>query len=134
MNAQLQTLVDEIKALNGMEDETESRIIWGLFSNEDIGDIFYSSDIYQDASKNDASWRAGTDAVEQWLSDRSYEFIESEGGGEGEGEYCHGVIRLGGVHLKADWSYYSYNGPEYDYIANSVKEVTPQKRVITVYE
>ena len=60
--------------------------------------------------------------------------IECEGGGEGEGEYCYGVIKIGDVYLKAEWSYYSYNGYEIDYIINTLQVVTTQTKTITVYE
>lgn len=63
-----------------------------------------------------------------------YVHKECEGGGEGEGEYCYGVIELGGTFYKAEWSYYSYNGCDYDYINDTIKEVVPVLKVITVYE
>ena len=67
---------------------------------------------------------------------RKYDYaaIEGDYGGEGEGEHCYGVIRFQGKYYKAEWSYYSYNGCEYDYIANTVKEVFPKEKTITVYE
>lgn len=60
--------------------------------------------------------------------------VELEGGGEGEGEYCYGVIKIGDTYLKAEWSYYSYNGCEYDSIFDTLKVVTPKQKTITVYE
>lgn len=68
------------------------------------------------------------------LSQSGYEHIVSEGGGEGEGEYCYGVIKIGDTYLKAEWSYYSYDGCEYDDIFNTLKVVTPRQKTITVYE
>ena len=56
------------------------------------------------------------------------------GGGEGGGEYCYGVICINGSYYKAEWFYYSYNGCEYDYILDTIKEVTPVEKTITVYE
>lgn len=68
------------------------------------------------------------------LAESGYEHVECEGGGEGEGEYCYGVIKIGDKYLKAEWSYYSYNGCEYDYIKDTIKFVTPTTKTITVYE
>ena len=68
------------------------------------------------------------------LLQSGYEHITSEGGGEGEGEYCYGVIKIGDTYLKAEWSYYSYDGCEYDHIFGTLEVVTPKQKTITVYE
>ena len=67
------------------------------------------------------------------LKDFGYLHIESEGGGEGEGEYCYGIIKVGEQYLKAEWSYYSYEGCSFDYIESTIRVVTPSQRTITVY-
>lgn len=69
-----------------------------------------------------------------FLEDKGYETIESKGGYEGGGEYCYGVIRLGDKFYKTGWTYYSYNGCEYDYIEDTIKEVKPVEKTITIYE
>lgn len=83
------------------------------------------------------SWREH-DKIKELLQEVDkrfgFEHMECEGGGEGEGEYCYGVIRLSDKYFKAEWSYYSYNGCEYDYIEDTIKEVTPREKTITVYE
>ena len=61
-----------------------------------------------------------------------YKFISQDGGGEGGGEYCESVFQIGGIFYKTQYSYYSYNGFEYDYI--SLKKVQPKRVEITVYE
>lgn len=63
-----------------------------------------------------------------------YEHLKQEGGGEGGSEYCYGVFKLGGKIYKAEYSYYSYNGHEYDGIYDTLKEVKPVQKTITVYE
>ncbi|QDP59484.1 MAG: hypothetical protein GOVbin4162_58 [Prokaryotic dsDNA virus sp.] len=63
-----------------------------------------------------------------------YEHLEQEGGGEGGSEYCYGVFRLGDKIYRAEYSYYSYHGHEYDYILDTLREVIPQQKTITVYE
>ena len=40
--------------------------------------------------------------------------IEQEGGGEGSGKYCYTVIQVGEKFYKIEYSYYSYNGYDYD--------------------
>ena len=62
-----------------------------------------------------------------------YEHLQQEGGGEGGSEYCYGVFRLGDKIYKAEYSYYSYNGHEYDGIYHTLKEVKPVQKTITVY-
>ncbi|CAM0054663.1 hypothetical protein VPHK406_0140 [Vibrio phage K406] len=83
------------------------------------------------------TWRDGDDISNKYKAVSSqYKFrnVESEGGGEGEGEYCYGIIELDGTFYKAEWSYYSYNGCDYDYINDTIKEVKPVQKMITVYE
>lgn len=63
-----------------------------------------------------------------------YQFIDNEGGGEGGTEYCFGVFKWKGHYFKAEWSYYSYDGYNIDGIFNTLKEVTPKEKTITVYE
>lgn len=59
------------------------------------------------------------------------EFIEKQGGGEGGGEYCYTVLKIGDAFYKIEYSYYSYNGYEF-YEGFSL--VTPKEKTITVYE
>lgn len=61
-----------------------------------------------------------------------YKLISQDGGGEGGGEYCESVFQIGGIFYKTQYSYYSYNGFEYDYI--SLKKVQPKRVEVTVYE
>jgi len=64
----------------------------------------------------------------------NYEHLEQDGGGEGGSEYCYGVFKLKNKTYKAEYSYYSYNGHEYDYILSTLKEVNPVKKTVTVYQ
>lgn len=66
--------------------------------------------------------------------DSRVERIGGEYGGEGEGEYCYGVIKVDGNFIKGEWSYYSYEGCNYDSIKSTLKVVTPKTKTITVYE
>lgn len=73
------------------------------------------------------------------LKKYGYEHIQQKGGGEGKTEYCVGVFKLNEKIYKAEYSYYySYyshnNGYDYSYIENTIKEVKPVEKVITVYE
>jgi hypothetical protein len=68
------------------------------------------------------------------IASYDYEHIESAGGGEGEGEYCYGIIKFQDKYYKAEWSYYSYEGCDYTSIVNTIVEVSPVEKTITVYE
>lgn len=60
------------------------------------------------------------------------EHIEQEGGGEGGGEYCYTVLKLGNNFYKVEYNYYSHQG--YDTDCAALYEVTPKQQTITVYE
>lgn len=62
-----------------------------------------------------------------------YEHLDQDGGGEGGSEYCYGVFRLGDKTYRAEYSYYSYHGYEYEGILGTLKEVQPQQKTVTVY-
>ena len=58
--------------------------------------------------------------------------IEQEGGGEGGGEHCETVVQAGDAYYKIVYSYYSYDG--YNYEDADVYEVVPVERLVTFYE
>lgn len=58
--------------------------------------------------------------------------IEQDGGGEGGGEHCETVVQAGDKYYKIVYSYYSYDG--YNYDDADVYEVTPVQRLVTFYE
>lgn len=60
------------------------------------------------------------------------EHVEQEGGGEGGGEYCYTVFKLGNKFYKVEYNYYSHQG--YDTDCAALYEVTPKQQTITVYE
>lgn len=62
----------------------------------------------------------------------SYEFIIQEGGGEGE--YCYGVFKFNDILYKCKWSYYSYEGYNYDGAFDTLMEVKEKQKTITIYE
>ena len=68
------------------------------------------------------------------LKTNGYEHLEQEGGGEGGAEHCYGVFRLKDKIYKAEYSYYSHNGDEFDGITDTLQEVVPVEKTITVYE
>ena len=55
-----------------------------------------------------------------------------KGGGEGGGEHCETVVQVGDRYYKIVYSYYSYDG--YNYDGADVYEVTPVQRLVTFYE
>lgn len=58
--------------------------------------------------------------------------IEKNGGGEGGGEHCETVVQAGDKYYKIVYSYYSYDG--YNYEDADVYEVVPVERLVTFYE
>lgn len=103
------------------DDEVGNSFLYQLF-NGDLDEFDIPS-----------SWQNSV-ARKEILAQYDYKALEGDYGGEGEGESCYGVIRFQGKFYKAEWSYYSYNGCDYDYIADTVKEVFPVEKTITVYE
>lgn len=71
---------------------------------------------------------------EEYLESIGYKHLEQEGGGEGGAEDCHGVFSFKGKIYRGCYSYYSYNGHEYDYIESTLQEVKPVEKTIIVYE
>lgn len=67
-------------------------------------------------------------------AEHGYEWLEGETGGEGAGEYCYGVFKLGGKLYRSEWAYYSFHGCEFNEILNTLKEAKPVQKTITVYE
>ena len=58
--------------------------------------------------------------------------ISQDGGGEGGGEHCETVVQAGDKYYKIVYSYYSYDG--YNYDDADVYEVIPTERLVTFYE
>lgn len=106
-------------------DLSKEQFFYELF-NGDLDEVGYESD-------NSLSWREISDIRDKKLEAYGFEHIATEGGGEGGGEYCYGIIKFKDKYYKAEWSYYSYNGCDYDYIVNTIKEVKPKEKTIIVY-
>lgn len=107
---------------NFKEDVLDSKFFYQLFRDE-LYDFYLP---YNFGESKDAYLKA----VEPY----DYKWIDGQVGGEGSGEYCWGVIRFKGKHYKAEWTYYSYNGCEYEDIISTIREVKPVEKLITVYE
>lgn len=63
-----------------------------------------------------------------------YKHLQQEGGGEGGAEDCFGVFELEGKAYRVYYSYYSYHGHDLTGIVDSLKEVAPVQKTVTVYE
>lgn len=68
------------------------------------------------------------------LEEYRFENIVTEGGGEGGAEYCYGVFKLNDKIFKVEYSYYSHYGHEFNGIKDTLREVRPVEKTITVYE
>lgn len=85
-------------------------------------------------SWSDDAWDKFQDEFEAKLTTEGYKYLDGDTSGEGGGEYCYGVFELKGKTYKAEYAYYSHNGHEYDGIEDTLREVTPVQKTITVWE
>jgi hypothetical protein len=60
------------------------------------------------------------------------QFVVQDGGGEGGGEGCFTILRVGDAHYKVTYSYASYDGFNFDYM--EVKKVVPRTKVVVEFE
>lgn len=95
-------------------------------ANDDLDDLFWPEEY--------ATYEEGRKFRSIKIDEYGYEHLQQEGGGEGGAEYCWGVFRLKGIVYKAEWSYYSYRGYEYYGITDTLREVKPVEKTITVWE
>ena len=102
------------------EDKDLSEVIYHLASGG-FGEIV-------DYTGNWDSHKELSDALE---TKYGYEHLEQEGGGA---EHCYGVFKLKDKVYKAEYSYYSYHGDNYDDIESTLREVTPVQKTITVWQ
>lgn len=104
--------------------EADSRTYYELFNEEQTRWL-----------DNLTAGKETEEEVEQVLQQFGCErMLEGEYGEEGEGEHCWSVIKLKDKFYRASWSYYSYDGCEYDYIADTIEEVIPVEKTVIVYE
>lgn len=106
--------LDYIKKFVSEEEEVDQYLLREMFDND-----------YLDCHR---------DLIKGLESTGEYDVMVLEGGCEGGGEYCYGVIRLGDKFIKGEWSYYSYDCDDFDNIENTLRFVTPKTKTITVYE
>lgn len=71
---------------------------------------------------------------QELISKYGYIHHQQEGGGEGGAEYCYGVFELAGKAYKAEYSYMSHEGHSWDCILDTLHEVKPVLKQITVWE
>lgn len=126
---------------NNMSNKADLSVFEGMYNDlaSDLGkdQFFYeifNGDLDEVGYDSGLGWKESREARDAKLKVHDYEHVTSEGGGEGEGEYCYGIIKFKGKHYKAEWQYYSYNGCEYDDIESSIVEVTPKQKTVTVFE
>lgn len=109
---------------------SKSKVDLSVFEElAEVGDTNVSYLVY-----NLAAGDLDFETPDNFEEEYGYEHIEQDGGGEGGGEYCYGIFRLKGKTYKAEYSYYSYHGHDYDSILSTLKEVKPVEKTITVWE
>ena len=119
----LKVFEDILEKCEGGATESLAELVYFMCSG-DIEECVPWNGGYEDWKKD----------CKKFLEDIPYTHLEQEGGGEGGSEYCYGVFQLGDKIYRAEYSYYSYNGHEYDYILDTLEEVKPVEKTITTYE
>lgn len=72
----------------------------------------------------------GFDTVEIDGEVLPFEVVKSKGGGEGQGEYCYVILKVGDQHFKKEGYYASHYGTDWD---GSFFEVFPTEVTVTKY-
>lgn len=129
MKVDLQPFKDILKKLNADTAVNMDRLIFSMADN-DLRDFVWEFMDFPEGLEFGDTARLTANTVEEF----EYEHLQQEGGGEGGSEYCYGVFKLGDITYRAEYSYYSYHGCEYDGIQETLKEVKPTVKTITVYE
>ncbi len=70
----------------------------------------------------------------KWAKENNLKLIEGDTGGEGSGEYCYSIFSWKDKVYKIEYSYYSYGGTDYDGVEDTIREVVPVEKLVTVYE
>lgn len=70
---------------------------------------------------------------DSWPESWNYKSLEQEGG-ESQGEYAYSVFEVKGKTYKTEYSYYSYDGFNYDDILSTLREVQEVTKTVTVWE
>ena len=95
--------------------------------------LYHIFDGDENPENSELGWRETGEVYQSLCDKHMLEVVAGEGGHEGSGAYCWGVIRIGDKYYRASWSYYSYNGCEYDYIEDTIEEVEPFEKTVTMY-
>ena len=124
---------DFLKRLDEDNDLTDRTLV--SLADGDLDDIEFSVGVSY------PSWSSENREAEMEVYNKAksevldgYEHLMQEGGGEGGSEYCEGVFRLNDKYYHVDWSYYSHHGYETDGALDTLKEVQPKEKTVTVWE
>jgi hypothetical protein len=128
---QILTEIKEFAQAYNKFGKERDEYFWELGADEDGEkiDLTDLDEIVFRLCENDISHK-----VLPYVDGFKFEHIQQEGGGEGGSEYCYGIFKLNDKYYKAEYSYYSYNGHEYEGICESLIEVFPVERLVTFYE
>lgn len=95
-----------------------------------------SEPVYDDSDEDDDEWTdfitCGDYDGEYSYNGINFEYIQSEGGGEGGAEFCETILKYQDVFIKVTYSYSCYCGYDFDYADFSI--VKPREVTVTVYD
>jgi hypothetical protein len=129
-------LKETVSHVDSLQDFVYSLCEGGLYVSTGLaypkaGVRAYNNEEYQ---KEVREFRAESAKINsKILKDVEYTHLQQEGGGEGGSEDCFGVFSLNGIIYKAEYSYFSYDGHNYDDILSTLKVVEAKEKTITVY-
>ena len=83
---------------------------------------------------NSEWWLENYPQESKWANENGLNHIEGDSGGEGCGEYCYMIFSWQGKTYKIEYSYYSYNGNNFDDVEDTIREVKPVEKLVIVYE
>ena len=124
-----------LKSKNMQNEKIFIQLLEELKTSSSLKTIVYNlseGDNYFENEDN-VPWDSYREHTKKVLETWEYKHIYSKGGGEGGAEDCEGVFSLKGVYYKTNYSYYSHQGYDYDDILNTLKVVTPEEEIRTVY-
>lgn len=113
----------DLKVIEALAEELETTVSDSLIYALVNEDTYYTSN----------ATGADDDEIDKILEAYNYELLEEESSGEGGGEYCYGIFKLKDKFYKAEYSYYSSTGHDYDGILDTLEEVKPVEKLVTVY-
>lgn len=113
-----------LKQAESLSEEVQAKIADMEVDEYDAINILTGQGAYGDLSKEFLKWLEDT---------YHFKYVDGDDSGEGQGEYCFAIMEFNNQLYKAEYSYYSYDGHNYENFWDWTP-VTAVKKEITDYE